>query len=290
MFFYDKYKKYTKKIIFQFGGNKIKLNILKKNKYGDILYIENHKNHNTYDSYDSYDLPDDIGIWIIKSPSNELKKYYSNYENRVYNNIEYLLSSAASKIISKNTNSYGSCGIISFLHKNTRYFIMTIDDKNYVQNPQGGQNEGETPIECIKRELFEELNINIYDKQCKEVGFWSFNRKNELIDIIFNHKTTLYYINVSFEQIKHLITRELLNMNIINVADYNFKLDETLYVIISSFENIMSHDKNIKITKKDKLLFYPWDGHHRQAILSLYGVEKYKTSYLKDFFVKKIDL
>jgi 8-oxo-dGTP pyrophosphatase MutT (NUDIX family) len=257
------------------------LYIIKKNKFGDILYGEI-KDKN----YKREKLPNIYEVWAIKNPSKKTKEYYEKCEIRIYNNIEYLMSKKASEVISKESNCYGSCGIVSFCYNKKRYFIMNIDNKRYIQNPQGGINDKETAIDCIIREINEELKIIILKEQCKEIGFWSLSSSvNELVETKFHIYTTLFFIDVTYEQIKHLIIDNLKDFNIIPVKKYNFKLDETQYVIISEQSNIEKYNENIQLIKKNKKINHNWNGHHRQAILSLLNINKYDISYLNDFSI-----
>jgi 8-oxo-dGTP pyrophosphatase MutT (NUDIX family) len=259
------------------------LYIASKNRYGDIQYSETPENNN----YNFVELPSLAGIWTIKRPSCDIKKYYPNNEIRIYNNLEYLMSHKASKVISKTEKTSGSCGILSFCHNKERYFIMTADNKKYIQNPQGGSDENESPIECVKREIYEELNVSVLDEQCHEIGFWNYFNVNELIgtgkDFTFRGHTTLFFIDASFDQVKHLIVDELENMNIVSVEKYNFELDETQYVIISSLANITTYCENIELVKQGKTIAHTWNGHHRQAILSILNIQYYDVEYLVSF-------
>lgn len=277
-----------------------KLAIKCKNKFGDLTYVEIDIHHKKKNYVELFDLPDDIGYWSILSPSNTIKEHYPNCKTRIYGDKEYLLSTKASEVISINPNTYGSCAVLCFLHGGQRYFIMTIDYKNYVQNPQGGANEGEDNLTCVIREIEEELKVIVNKDQCVCTGHWSFLSKNNLVNTIFNVRTELYYIEVSYEQIQHLILSDkivndkLPDFQIINVCEYDFVLDETQYVIISSFDDILNHDEFVPLDKNGKFINHSWNGHHRQAILSIFGMgDKYEVNYLKEFevnYLKEFDV
>lgn len=262
-----------------------KLAIKSINNYGDPLYTENFNEDSK-----TYDYPKDEDIWAIFCPSEKIKSYYPNCKVRTYNNTEYLLSSKAKEFIPDDLKVYGSCAVIDFYYQSKKYFIMVIDNKNYIQNPQGSANENEDSLDCIIREIYEELKIIIYKEQCIEVGYWKHIIRNKLINTNLDGLTTLYHISVTFEQVEHLIPKRKLNdFEIIDVNNYEFKLSETEYVVFSTYEKVLDFEEYFGLLKKNgKMTNHSWNGHHRQAILSLFGIKKYKTSYLNDFMVSKM--
>ena len=97
--------------------------------------------------------------------------------------------------------------------------------------------------------------------------------------------THLFSIDVSFEQVKHLIQNELNpdDLNIYPVEKYDFKLTDTQYVIIIS-EDYLSHaPETINLVKKEGLIPHTFQGHHREVLLRAIGKTKYEIKYLLEF-------
>jgi 8-oxo-dGTP pyrophosphatase MutT (NUDIX family) len=258
------------------------LYIYQTNKFGDKIYIEHDTitNKKMKQSFsETSELPKDEGYWSIIHPSENIIRHYPHCEVRNYDGKRYLLSTEASENLTRNKNNIGACGILSFVYHCKRYFILTIDNKPYVQNPQGAGKENELPIDCLKRELEEELKVKVSDEQCKEIGYWKFSSHNELVGSTFYTKTHLYFVDVRFDQIEHLFSDRikpswkfyLPDISIVDVREYKYELDETKYVIFTSVLNVKRYQDVVSWLEGDKIISYKWSGHHREVLLSILG-------------------
>ena len=117
-----------------------------------------------------------------------------------------------------------------------------MDGGKTIKNAQGGADYGESRIDCLKREIMEELKIELSNEQCKEIGYWIFTTYNKIVCTKFKNKTNLFLVELEIEQIRHLLGDSVLNgteeMIIISANEYDFVLDETKYVVITSSEAI----------------------------------------------------
>lgn len=253
------------------------LSILKTNKFGDNCYIPS----------GDIPLPMDNGFWTIKNPTTYIVEQYPNNSIREYNGNRYLLSSKANSVLSPHKNTFGSAGVLFFEHECKKYFVLTVDNKKYLQNPQGGSNIGEKPCDVIIREVREELDVKIVKDQCEEKGGWKFKNYNELVETEFLCETHLFSIKISFDQVKHLIQHELMpnELNIFSVEKYDFTLDETQYVIMISEDYLVNAPEKIDLVKKEGLVSHSFDGHHREVLLRAISKTKYEIKYLLDFNV-----
>ena len=262
----------------------LKVIIKDKNKWGDIIYQQ--KNDGELDP------PANIGIWTIWRPSIQMKILYPNCEVRKYGKEQYLLSTDASKVIPSIEDAGGSAAILTFFVNGKRYFLCTIDGGKYIKNAQGGADYGESRIDCLKREIMEELRIELRDEQCREIGHWVFTSYNKIVYTKFKNKTNLYLVELEIEQISHLLNGRLIqeseDMIIISVKEYDFVLDETNYVVITSSEAIDTFQENFEYNVQDKTIKIKWNGHHREALLRLFGKSRFTISYLPDFIVNYI--
>jgi 8-oxo-dGTP pyrophosphatase MutT (NUDIX family) len=255
--------------------------IKNKNKWRDILYQEKDNG--------KLDPPVNKGIWTIINPSIQVRYLYPNYEIRKYGKHEYLLSTEASKVIPSIDDAGGSAAILTFFVDGKRYFLCTMDSGKTIKNAQGGADYGESRIDCLKREIMEELRIELRNEQCREIGHWIFTTYNDIVYTTFKNKTNLFLVELEIEQISHLLGDRVLNgtedMIIISVNEYDFVLDETKYVVISSTESIDTFPESFEYKVQDKNIKIKWNGHHREALLTLLGKSRFKTSYLLDFRV-----
>ncbi len=257
------------------------LQITATNKFGNHCYQESETGE--------LDYPNDASIWTIKTPSAKCLEFYGNKfplcKTRTYNNIQYLMSSQAYEKIPPEKISSGSACIVQFEHNEKKYFIMTVDNKKYLQNPQGSCNDNESSIDCAIREVVEETNINLDKTNMKELGFYSFESYNEIIDYRNVVTTSVFYVTVPYNNVKHLLLTDPQNeMMIVNVHDYSFSLDETQYVIVIPEQLIESHPDSLKLDKNGVMVDHAFSGHHRQMLLNVIGSnKKYNTSYLSKF-------
>jgi hypothetical protein len=231
----------------------VKFIIKDKNKWGDILYQEKEDG--------KHDPPPDVGIWTIISPSIQIKNLYPNCEIRTYGEHEFLLSTEASKVIPSIEGAGGSAAILTFLVAGKRYFLCTMDGGKTIKNAQ----------------------------QCKEIGYWIFTTYNKIVCTKFKNKTNLFLVELEIEQIRHLLGNRVLNgteeMIIISANEYDFVLDETKYVVITSSEAINTFPENFDYNVNDKNIKIEWKDHHREALLRLFDKSRFKISYLLDFDV-----
>jgi 8-oxo-dGTP pyrophosphatase MutT (NUDIX family) len=261
----------------------MKFVIKNKNKWGDILYQQNDEGN--------IEPPEDKGIWTIWRPSLQVKNLYSNCKVRKYGKDVFLLSTEASKIIQSVEDAGGSAAILTFFINGKRYFLCTIDalKKKMIKNAQGGADYGESRIDCLKREIMEELKIDLKNEQCKEIGHWIFKSFNKIVNTEFKNKTNLFLIELELEQISHLLNGRIMNgteeMIIISTKEYKFELDETKYVVIFPTETIDTFPENTVYKVQEENIKIEWNGHHREALLRLFGKSRFKTSYLLDFNV-----
>ena len=77
-------------------------------------------------------------------------------------------------------------------------------------------------------------------------------------------------------------------MIIISAKEYDFVLDETKYVVITSSEAINTFPENFEYNVQDKTIKIKWNGHHREALLRLFDKSRFTNSYLLDFMVNYI--
>lgn len=259
----------------------VKFIIKDRNKWRDILYKEKEDG--------KLDQPSNKGIWTIISPSIQVKNLYPNSEIRTYGGNEYLLSTEASKVIPSIEDAGGSAAILTFMLSGNRYFLCTMDNRKIIKNAQGGADYGESRIDCLKREIMEELRIELSNEQCREIGYWLFSTNNQLVGTKFKNKTNLFLVELKIEQIRHLLGDRFLNgtedMIVISVNEYDFVLDETKYVVIFPTKLISTLPEKFDFIINDKTIKIIWNGHHREALLTLLGKSRFRTSYLLDFYV-----
>jgi 8-oxo-dGTP pyrophosphatase MutT (NUDIX family) len=259
----------------------VKFIIKDKNRWRDILYQEKEDGKHA--------PPDNKGIWTIISPSIQVKNLYPNCEIRTYGDNEYLLSTEASKVIPSIEDAGGSAAIITFMVAGNRYFLCTMDGGKTIKNAQGGADYGESRIDCLKREIMEELRIELRNEQCIEIGHWLFTTSNQIVDTKFKNKTNLFLVELEIEQIRHLLGDRVLNgtedMIVISVNEYDFVLDETKYVVIFPTKLISILPEKFEFIVNDKTIKIVWNGHHREALYRLFGKSRFTISYLLDFRV-----
>jgi hypothetical protein len=80
-------------------------------------------------------------VWTIKNPSDMCRKYYVGLEVRQYGDAHYMMSQEASKKNQRQFRHDGEAVIVQTNFNGHDYYIMTIDNKSYLQTPQGGKEE-----------------------------------------------------------------------------------------------------------------------------------------------------
>jgi 8-oxo-dGTP pyrophosphatase MutT (NUDIX family) len=89
-----------------------------------------------------------------------------NAKVKIYKKVPYLMSTAAYNSIT----GLGEVCIIKVISTSGNYFLLTIDNKKYIQNVQGGTEVKDGSIgNCIIREIKEELAIDI---KYSEIRHW----------------------------------------------------------------------------------------------------------------------
>lgn len=234
------------------------------------------------------EMPPVDGYWTIYRPTELIKAHYegSNCELRTYGGQQYLLSPKASESIS--LAGSGALGVLSFDHDSIKYYIFVVDKKEYVQNPMGTRNAGETDRQNLRREIKEELGVDTDETQYEVGGYYDFTTKNSLIgSVACTTHTDFFYVHVTFEQVAHLVTKPLREdeLNIFRASEYPFKLDETEYVIIASERMVSEYpSEHIELEKSADLVQHSWNGHHREFVLRPLGLSRYDlTSYGPNF-------
>ncbi len=264
------------------------LSILRTNKFKDCCYIPSGAKQ--AQGKPKVGLPTPDNFWTIQEPNAYIINSYKDTgcELRIYGNKRYLLSPSASKVISTNTTGSGASGVLSFEHDSSRYYIFVVDNKTYLQNPQGGRNPGESGIDNLKREIKEELGVETDDSQYEAGGYWEYTTKNPLIGFTeFSIHNDFFYVNVDFKQVSHLVTKPLVKdrLNIFHSSEYSFALDETQYVVIASQQMIFEHSDIVVLEKDGNPVNHNWNGHHREIILRKLGYPKYDIGYHNFNFV-----
>lgn len=255
------------------------LSIVATNKFGNHCYQESNTG--------TLDYPNDTTVWTIKTPSQKCIEFYQTTfplcKARKYNNVEYLMSSQAYEKIPPEKISTGCVCVLQLEHEEKKYFILAVDNKKYLQNPQGQCNENEHPVNCIAREVSEELRITLEKIKLKNIGYYKFKNYNQIINYDNLVTTTIFFANVAFDQMKHLLGDSKLGNEaiIMNARKYSFTLDETQYVIIMPAEQISTYPDTLELEKDGKNIVHTFSGHHRNILLEVAGLpSKYDTSYL----------
>ncbi len=263
------------------------LSIISTNKFGDHCYQV--VNSGVIEASKVETLPKKDKVWTIRNPSPSIIEYYSDKdcEIRTYNGVEYLLSIGARKVIPLIQKNYGSAGVLNFVSDGIRYFVLVADNKTYIQNPQGGLNTGETDVECVIREIREELGVIVRPDQCVKIGSYGFSSVNKLVgDFKFSSITSVFNVEVSLSQVSHLIGDKVLDvggLNIFSSEDYDFELDETQFVIIVSEKMVREYSETIFIERNKRDIQYKWTEQHREILLRLQKIRRYKMRHLRFF-------
>lgn len=116
-----------------------------------------------------------------------------------------------------NENEHIAVTVIFIENDNSEFLIQkTSQEKGGEFSSTGGHiDSGETPLEAIKREVKEELGVNIDDEQIEDYGFLLYDKplrylyylkKNILMDDIAVQKEEVEYVKyMSVSKIKELI-------------------------------------------------------------------------------------
>ncbi len=270
-----------------------KLEILKKNKFGDPQYVESDNDEHGQVDWESLPIE---GFWSVKNPSAELSESLTTKfggVNRKYGDTRFVLSEKAALNIAKEGHGYGSAVVVSFKYEGYVYYLFVTDNKHYAQTCQGAAENGEDQTQCAIRELEEELRITASPHELEHVGYWSFSDTNELIDYTRSSSTTAFRLVLPFERVSHLFPNGLNSpMECVKVSDLALDLNEITFVIgvrEDFLESAPESIEQIKIKKKNRhgeMEDAPcsFSGHHREFVSRLAGFpEKYQPSYLSTF-------
>lgn len=264
------------------------------NKFGNCCYgvdVTNETEHSNMTTTTEPNITNPSEFWTILNPPIELVDFYlqNGCAYRAYNNDQYILSKKASEVLSESVETFGCACVLYQIDQTTgkKIFILTIDNKPYLQNPQGGRNKDESSSDCIQREILEELQIKINQSNKLDlIGRWKFSNYNALVDTTFFGTTDLYSIQIDQDQISHLINSDSIDTirtNGIMTISSDFidvKLDETKYVVFVHEDFLDDCPEKIILDRE-----YSFNGHHREAILRTIGKTKYNTSYLAEFVI-----
>lgn len=269
--------------------------ILRVNNYGDRCYGE-------WDSRDECEpLPPPVnrdGVWVIENPSMRCLRYYLKNDPkcqlRLYQDIPFLMNSGAQKSVPvQNRICKSAACVVRFEAFGRRFYVLLIDDKQYVQNPQGGANAGETGAMTAAREIHEELKIIVDPNEIKPIGNWSVKRQMQLVNCKIEVRSELFLLDATFSQVAHLIPpdventlKDTRNVVIVPVDRYQFKLDETEYVLFVPEDCIDHVDEFFTLPKRDSgdVRYYNFRGHHREILHRLSkSKRRFFTKYLDSF-------
>lgn len=234
--------------------------ILKVSKNGEIQY-----------SIGGHQMPRG-DVWSIKNPPDDFT--YPNTIKRFYNGTPYLLSEKAAKNIPTEESEYHGCTCII---KVENAFVMVTDKKFYIQNCTGKRESHETdPRETMKREIKEELDIEVTNTRLKEIGYLSIMRNYDIVDSKLKIKIVLFFLNCSKEEIHHIT----LNFCQLEVVPVNYA--EIRNVVIVPFDQLEEAPDFIKNKN--------FGGHHREILRMFLGrSKKYNITYLHELILKLED-
>lgn len=266
----------------------------KRNKYGDIQYIETDRAPRTPLALSPKNC------WTVKDPSeactNWLVEEHGCIE-RYYSGQRFLMSPKAAEVVQPEGTGGSAC-IIEFTQNNQEFYLMTIDNKAYAQNCQGGSNPGEQPNETIIREVREELAVEVKPEELIEVGEWSFLSSNPLVDGKWPSRTVIFYAHLPFTSVAHLFPHPLSTsaITMTRVSSLNLELDETQYVVAVP-KRILSGPLPAKLNIKraergyEKNVEIDFGGHHLECLMRMAGLKhgRFATSYLHTFVINKPD-
>lgn len=258
--------------------------ILRKNKYNDICYIENINGNICIETI----LKDNI--WTIENPSFECIEYFKNikynFTLREYNNINFMMSEMAAEKIPEHNDKLGTSCIISFNINSNKFYILVDDNKPYIQNCGGLKKNFETIEECNQREIFEELNLDVKNYEQNKIGHWTYYYENNLINFGWEIKTVLFNIDILFDDIFSSWCNKINDFKNLIENINNDKL-----IILPIDNNIFDEINNIYLIRQDFILDSPhiinsktFYSHHRYCLhyLNNLDISKFNISYLKN--------
>jgi 8-oxo-dGTP pyrophosphatase MutT (NUDIX family) len=137
--------------------------------------------------------------------------------------------------------------VSAFILNNKKEFILVLDKsiKPYWKLPSGGIEKNETEINALKREVFEELNIEIdiiTKSKYNEKYIWPKEIKDKTNNQYVGQDKTIYLTKIKDNQTIKICEREILAYTWVNINNYKQYL--TIKNQISLFENIITEFKN----------------------------------------------
>lgn len=267
--------------------------VLRTNPYGDVCYTETDS-----DEPDAAPPPrGEDGFWVIQEPSQACLEHYHSSDSkckvRTYEGVSFLMSPGALNRtpVQHRVGKTAAC-VVRFQRFGRVYYILLIDDKRYLQNPQGGANFGETGAQTAAREMGEELGIHVEPEELTPIGEWTVNKLVHLVNARTMVRSELFLFDAEFARIAHLIPPDVQSIVknatdaiIVPVDVYPFKLDETEYVVIVPEDCLDNIDEFIVLPKRDGTEGrYTFRGHHREILHRMSGSRrKFFTKYLNTF-------
>lgn len=276
------------------SGQTIKLSVLKRNKFQNTQYVE--------DDNGTCDLPVTEVFWTIKSPSESLKdsilQLIPGATIYTCSSGEYILSPKASTVIKEEGAGSGCAIRLSFYDPNgKKWCLMSVDNKPYAQHVQGIMDKGETDEQCIIRETKEETNIDLSNKVLIKWAKYSFLGGNELVDCHWPVETNVFCATLQWNDVSHLFPHPLVDntINIVNVDEYDFKLDETQFILAIPEDVNILFPSTIEEIRKTKpvngiIVDVPLEfGNHHRALFDYFINElpTPKFPYLHTFEIFK---
>lgn len=200
------------------------------NDYGDPVYVEDPKDGGPVKLKTE-------GMWYVQKPSESCANYLINtFECEVhsFNGIKYALSREASD---RATLPGGSACLVEFSLHGEDYFLLVLDDRDYIQVCQGSmdrEDDGDFRVTAL-RELEEELGIVAGFEELVPVGFWSFISHNILLNCDLKKETQVFHLYINSDRVSHIFENEFLHgdrVTFIPSSKISKNLHETEYVVV----------------------------------------------------------
>lgn len=254
--------------------SQICLKVVKVNAFGSIQYVECDPSHAADPDKFFRDL-DPKGYWSIKAPSDRLKAAASV----VYtcSSGTFVLSEKLVEVVKPEGFGQGISVMIRSCDEDGRtWFIMVADNKHYLQNVSGGADIGESPEDAAKREVMEELGVDLKEWDFVEIAKWSYMGGSDLVDCHWPCITTAFLTNIPWTTVKYLFTTTdgvyTLNpnsLNVVNTKSLPFTVDETEQIFAFTEDYMVQIPESFPEYQKTKgrvtvPLEFNKAGHHRQ--------------------------
>ena len=202
-----------------------RLKVYKTNHYGDKAYLEDNRGNIALK-----DIPRNE-IWAIKNFSRGLIPQLDFYHPgwKVYKGDKDYYAVSWNAVFDK----YPRAVVVQihFLYNDQHYHLLVSDDKWYTGSPRGTVDKGETLAEATKREVWEETRIDLSDINLIDIGSYSTQIYNALVNYKAIITNTIFAAFLPFWKVEHLFNFELDNnkINIVEIDDGS--LNETELII-----------------------------------------------------------